>query len=39
MENLEEMIRKEFGKNAEEIIAYINCGYSVDAAIQIVICK
>lgn len=34
-----EMIRKEFGKDAEEIITYINCGYSVDAAIQTVIEK
>ena len=35
---LEEMLYKEFGPLAEAILVLIACGYSVDSAIQTVIC-
>ena len=36
--SLEEMIIKEFGDDAAEILARIYCGESVDSAIQNTIC-
>jgi len=38
-EKLFKMIEKEFGADAEEIIARIICGSTVDSAIQSVCCQ